>query len=399
MKRLLMYSQDGMGLGHLRRSSNIAQEILTREPDCDILILADSPATSLIASQRGIDVLKLPTIVKTGSASWKSTSWRNGTLSSKVQRIVNLRAKLILQTFLDFRPDAVLVDHMPVGALGELRPMLGAAIEGARRTKLFLGLRDILDSPAVIRRVWREVGGYDYLPHYDGVLIYGRRDIYDATTAYRLRPHARNIVYCNYVSRLTTIRSAPTTDPFLLMMGGGGHDAFPVAEAFLDAAPELCRKLHMGALVVTGPNMESEQRDALVAKSTPMARVETCMEEPELLIQKAAAVVTLGGYNSLCEVLLARKKALVVPRAGPSAEQRTRSQAFSERGLIRVLDSSDATPERLTQELLHLVDDDDLPNESRVPPLDGAQRSAGVLLDGVPAAQEEVPDTFSAGIA
>ncbi len=399
MKRLLMYSQDGMGLGHLRRSSNIAHEILKREPECDILILADSPATSLLSSQRGIDVLKLPTIVKTGSASWKGTSWRNGTLSTKVQRIVNLRAKLILQTFLDFRPDSVLVDHMPVGALGELKPMLDAAIEGAQRTKLYLGLRDILDSPAVIRRVWTEVGGYDYLLHYDGVLIYGRRDIYDATTAYHLLPHARNIVYCNYVSRTPTNRSVVTADPFLLMIGGGGHDAFPVADAFLDAAPELCRKLRMGALLVTGPNMPSEQRDALVAKSTPIVRVEISMEEPESWIQKASAVVTLGGYNSLCEVLLARKKALVVPRSGPSEEQRMRSQAFFERGLIKVLDSSAATPERLTQELLHLVDDDDLPDESRIPPLDGAQRSAGVLLDGVPAAQEDVPDAFSAGIA
>ncbi|CAN5617805.1 hypothetical protein BH24ACT26_BH24ACT26_23440 [soil metagenome] len=70
--------------------------------------------------------------------------------------------------------------------------------------------------------MWTEVGGYDYLPHYDAVLIYGRRDIYDATAAYRLLPRARDIVYCNYVSRTPTDGSVATTDPFLLMMSGGG---------------------------------------------------------------------------------------------------------------------------------------------------------------------------------
>jgi hypothetical protein len=53
MKRLMMYSQDSMGLGHLRRSSNIAQEVLSKNPGCDVLIVADSPATSLFSMPEG----------------------------------------------------------------------------------------------------------------------------------------------------------------------------------------------------------------------------------------------------------------------------------------------------------------------------------------------------------
>jgi predicted glycosyltransferase len=124
-----MYSQDGMGLGHLRRSSNIAAEVLAHDDKWDVLILADSPATRVFTPRPGLEVLKLPTVIKTGSASWKSTSWRNGSMLMDLRRVIELRAHLILQTFKDFQPDAVLVDHMPVGALGELKPMLDFALD------------------------------------------------------------------------------------------------------------------------------------------------------------------------------------------------------------------------------------------------------------------------------
>ena len=39
MKRLLIYSQDGMGLGHLRRTRNIAREVLAMQPECQVLAM------------------------------------------------------------------------------------------------------------------------------------------------------------------------------------------------------------------------------------------------------------------------------------------------------------------------------------------------------------------------
>src|SRR3954471_337030 len=122
MKRLLMYSQDGHGLGHLRRSLNIAREVRSRNRRCDILIVADSPAVSIAGSEPGIELLKLPTIIKTGDSAW-----RNHTLGLPIGRLVKLRSQLLLDVATEFRPDAILVDHMPVGAMGELKPLLDYA--------------------------------------------------------------------------------------------------------------------------------------------------------------------------------------------------------------------------------------------------------------------------------
>src|SRR5437899_10181213 len=115
--RLFIYSQDGLGLGHLRRTRNIAREVLRREPHCHILAVTDSPATPFFPSLPGLDYLKLPTIVK-----MRDDNWRPGSLSLAIDDTVDLRSRLIFEAFVAFAPDVILVDHMPVGALGELKP-------------------------------------------------------------------------------------------------------------------------------------------------------------------------------------------------------------------------------------------------------------------------------------
>jgi len=381
MRRLLMYSQDGTGLGHLRRSFNIATELRRRNPRCDVLIVADSPAVSIVGCAPGIDLVKLPTILKTGT-----TTWASATLSMPARRLVQMRAQLMLHAFTEFAPDAVLVDHMPVGALGELKPVLDSAIARARPPRLFLGLRDILDRPERIRRAWRQTGAYDYLPAYDAVLIYGSRSVFDATSAYGLTD-AQAIEYCNYVARPR--RAVAPTDmpaaPFMLMMGGGGGDAYPLASAFADATRAVHEVTGAAAVILPGPNMSAAEAARLVRRAPRSVRVVTGCPDAAGWIPGAAALVTMAGYNSLCEVLAWEKKAVVVPRTGPSAEQRMRSTLFSRRSLIRAIQPERLTAERLGARLNRLLAEEDVPNLANIPPLNGAQRAAETLLDRVQA--------------
>lgn len=385
--RLLIYSQDGNGLGHLRRTGNVARHLLARVPGSTVLTVADSRAIPVMAPHPGIDYLKLPTIVKTGRSSSQEESWKPASLPLPIREALRLRSTLLLHTLEGFRPDAVLVDHMPVGALGELRPLLEHALAMRPRPRLFLGLRDVLDSPEVIRSAWRELGAYDYLPAYDGVLIYGCRHVYDADHAYEIGAHARRVTFCHYVAPRTPRPRAPIASrgasdgaPLVLVMGGGGGDAYPLIATFLDCLPRLQRLAQLRAVVLTGPNMSAEERASLATRCTSDAvRVEAARDDVHLLLERADVVVTMAGYNSLCEVLAARKKALVVPRSGPSEEQRIRSRLFSERRLVRVLDPADLAPERLAREIAELLDERDEAEREWIP-LDGSERAARLLL-------------------
>jgi predicted glycosyltransferase len=382
-----MYSQDGMGLGHLRRTHNIAREVLARQPEAAILVVADSPVAPFFTPIPGMTFLKLQTIVKVGNGEWRS-----GNETMSIDEAVEQRGQQIVDAYREFQPDVITVDHMPLGALGELRPLLDTASNERKPPRMVLGLRDVLDTPDTIRDAWDDLGAYDYLERYDSVLIYGCQDVYDAEAAYDLKPHARDVTYCNYVAprRGGHPAAAKEDQPFVLVMGGGGADAFPLAKAFLDAMPSILKSAPLHALIITGPNMPPAERQALIDQAAGQpVQVETSVEDPIALLKRATAVVTMGGYNSLVEVLQWRKKALVVPRRAPSAEQQLRSRLFADRGLVRMLDPEQLSPVRLGDALLALLEDDAVPLASNVPPLDGARRAAALLLhDG---ALEDAP--------
>jgi predicted glycosyltransferase len=376
--RLLVYSQDGMGLGHLRRTRNIALELLAGQPNCTVLTIADSPVAPFFTPLLGMEYVKLPTIVKTGALDWQAGS-------ADLADAIRARSGRILGAYRDFQPDVVLVDQMPAGALGELKPLLDEASAARDRPRLVLGLRDILDDPATIAEAWLAQDANRYLELYDAVAIYGCRDVFDAEEAYGLATRARTVTFCHYVAPRERDGALAPGDaaPFVLVMGGGGADAFPMARAFLDALPAVLASADVHALIVTGPNMPAAEREQLAARSAGLpVRVETSVSDATAVVQGASAVVTMGGYNSLCEVLRWRKRALVVPRRGPSAEQRLRARLFAARGLMRMLDPDDLTPQRLADELVALLSDDSVPNVANIPPLDGARRAAALLLNG-----------------
>ncbi len=384
--RLLMYSQDGMGLGHLRRTHNIAREILARQPEAAILVVADSPVAPFFTPIPGMTFLKLQTIVKVGNGDWHT-----GNEAISIEKAVEQRGQQIVDAFREFQPDVITVDHMPLGALGELRPLLDTASNEKKPPRMVLGLRDVLDTPVTIRDAWDDLGAYDYLERYDSVLIYGCKDVYDAEAAYDLKPHAHDVTYCNYVAPRKNGPAPEKEDkPFVLVMGGGGADAFPLAKAFLDAMPSILESASLRALIITGPNMPLADRQRLTDEAAGLpVEVETSVEDSTALLRRATAVVTMGGYNSLVEVLQWRKKALVVPRRAPSAEQQIRSRLFADRGLVRMLDPETFSASELADALLALLEDDTLPVASNVPPLDGARRAASLLLnDG---AAEDAP--------
>jgi predicted glycosyltransferase len=86
------------------------------------------------------------------------------------------------------------------------------------------------------------------------------------------------------------------------------------------------------------------------------------------LMQKAAAVVCLGGYNTFCEVISLNKRSLIVPRITPRAEQLLRAAAAQKLGLVHMLHPDQLTPETLAEAIAQLPYQP-LPGSHRIPGL------------------------------
>src|SRR3989440_6645393 len=246
--RVAIYSQDSLGLGHLRRNIVIGATFLEAKKDSNVLLFADSPVAPFFKLPDRMDHVKLPSIRKVSAGCWEATSLR-----MDERELIGLRADLLCNGLKNFRPDVVLVDHMPGGAQGELIPALEALRRAHPACVIVLGLRDILDAPEVIQRVWETEGAYDALRrYYDRVLIYGSEELFGTCTTYRLPVPALGTHYCGYVVKQDPVRRANETRQalrrpkrrYVFVSAGGGGGGRVVMRPYPPAARPLWPQIH-----------------------------------------------------------------------------------------------------------------------------------------------------------
>lgn len=386
--RLLIYSQDGLGLGHLRRTTLLAAEYLAARPDASVLTISDSPIGQFFTAAPGHDFVKLPSVHKVSPGNWSPVR-----LSLKFNDVLAMRAEIIKTTALTFEPDVLLVDHMPHGAMGELVPTLEAIENLPIRT--VLGLRDILDAPETVRRRWHLEGAFEVLRrHFDDVFVYGSQDVFDVAAQYSWDPElSRRLSYCGYVCSEPALLSAESIrqrylgdrddTELIVAMAGGGADAYPLFDNLMDAIPALTAERKCEVVIVTGPFLPAElQADLRIrARDLPVHLVSSVHDS---LSHMAAAdlIVAMGGYNTTAEILSVGTPALLVPRAGPSAEQTMRVSRFAERGWLRWLSPELLSPQALATSMIDALTSG--PEAAAGPPdLGGRVRAAELLHEQV----------------
>lgn len=348
--RVALYSPGMVGLGHMRRSLLLARTLVDSHLRITALLLAEGREANSFPMPSGVDCVSLPALRKDHSGDISPRYLR-----VPIEDVLRLRARTIRAVLESFAPDALIVDHLPRGAGGELDEALTilASRPGAR---CVLGLRDVLDEPEIVRREWRRWENEKSIrAHYDAIWIYGDPAVYDPVTAYRFPPDiAAKVRFTGYLDHRARIQSTHDARSRLGLAGrrlslcllGGGQDGAPLGEAFLEAT------LPSGSagIVLAGPYMPASDRERLheLAVGRPHVQVLDFLDEPTHLLSCADRVVAMGGYNTTWEILSFGKRALVVPRVRPGREQWIRAKRLEELGLVDVLEPEAATPAALT---------------------------------------------------
>lgn len=184
--RVMLYSHDTFGLGHLRRSRALAGAITHADPTASALILTGSPVAGRFAFPSRVDHVRLPGVIKRSDGSYASR-----TMGMSIEETTSLRAGLIRSTALQYAPDVLIVDKEPTGFRGELLPTLDE-LKSNGNTQLILGLRDVLDEPEVLATEWARKDAVAATEQfYDEIWVYGIRSVYDPTAGLPLSPEAQ----------------------------------------------------------------------------------------------------------------------------------------------------------------------------------------------------------------
>jgi predicted glycosyltransferase len=335
--RILVYSHDTYGLGHLRRNLLLSRRLSRLAEPPSILLATGSPRAQAFDLPPGCDIFKLPAVLKQSDGTYEAR-----TLPIPFEEIKRIRSEMLVSAFRRFGPDLVLVDHAPAGVEGELLPMLREIHRRPSRPLVVLGLREIIDSADRVDDEWRRLSAWEAIDEmYDRVLVYGDPRI--LTTAVELGLPKRlpgRVFHTGYLGRpVCPVVGAPAlaSEPTILVTAGGGGDGHRVLRVFASYLESLPGRAPFRSVVVTGPFLSRERFDEISSRlrATPhrvaVLRFTNRMED---LLQAAHGVLSMGGYNSIVEVLSEGIPALVVPRDTPRLEQLIRMERITPHSAI-----------------------------------------------------------------
>jgi len=381
--RLLIYSHDSFGLGHLKRCRAIAHSLVEHRQDVSVLILSGSPIIGSFDFRSRVDFVRIPGVIKLRNGGYTPLG-----LDIGVEEAVAIRESIIRTTADVFAPDIILVDKEPLGLRGEAKSTLEMLKK--RGTQLVLGLRDVMDSPEALAEEWRRKNAVSVLSDlYDHIWVYGLESICEPLKGIDVPPTVYDkLSYTGYLRR-TSNPVHPTHDidadhlrePYILVTPGGGGDGAGLVDWVLRAY-EHDPGLPVSAFIVFGPFMHIDLQNEFKQRVDMLPRVHATTFDTHLesLVSNAIGVIGMGGYNTFCEILSFDKPSLIVPRTVPRLEQYIRASRAEELGLVTMLvDDGERDPIRMAAAITNLPTKQK-PSEVHIPGLlDGLSSINGAI--------------------
>lgn len=354
-RRVLFYSHDGTGLGHLRITLGVATAYSQCRPNDSLLLLTGSLQAGAFSLPANLDYIKLPAMPKRDLyASLPPPPGFTGSHNSTIR----FRSAIALTTVQSFDPHLVVVDHAPGGLFREFAPSLDWLLSRRPRPRLAMLMRDITFGPEQTRSIWQGEQVYHYLNDgYDRILVYGDRRVFDPIAAYGLTDTAvSRIEFCGYLPPQPArrdpadIRGAYSPDglPLIVVSVGGGADGASIIKAYLRGLT-LADTPAVSSYIVLGPLLPEADRLEIHQLARVCPNLHLVEFDPDFPAAVAAAdvVVCMGGYNSVTEAVYFRKRPVVIPRLPGPEEQILRAEGFAQLGLATVVDPATLSAESL----------------------------------------------------
>jgi predicted glycosyltransferase len=359
---ILMYSHDTYGLGHIRRTMAIASQLLG--PRINILILTGSPIAGRFSFPDRIDFVRIPGMIKKTNDEYLPLS-----IKINARHALDIRKNIITATAKTFQPHLFIVDKEPLGLKKEILPTLQWFKRCRPDTRSILGLRDIMDDADTVKKDWREKKVYEHLENlYSEIWIYGIQEFYNPITEYEIPESiSRKMNFTGYIPRKIPGKDAVRNvkkelrlkngEKLVVVTTGGGGDGYRVMDTFLSTLESFSNRPPFKSVLITGPFMPKHERKDVFRRARRLGvRTYHFYRQMEKIFAAADIVVSMGGYNTLCEILGQGTISLVIPRETPRQEQVIRARAFHRQHLVDYISWDEFTAELLREKIFTLLE-------------------------------------------
>lgn len=390
--RVMLYCQHLAGIGHLIRSTELARALAAER--WEVLLVCGGEVPEAYSFPAGVRVERLEAIESDPEYKALAACDAGQDLDAlKVRRTVRL-----LGHFDAFAPDVLVTEMYPFGRKKfgfELEPLLERARNAERRPVVVASVRDILvrreQQDAFEERAVRILNR-----SYDAVLVHSDELVQPLSATFHATSRIRAaVVHTGYIvaemngagadamhaAARKFVAEELNGEEFVLVSCGSGRlqAGRQLTFAALEAAEALRGRFPHKLVVCAGPLAAMEDYEQYQSMAAQHSNVVLVHDLPYLrsLMEHAALSVSLGGYNTVMELMAARAQALVhAAEPNGDSEQRMRVDALAEAGQLRRLEARDLINGRLAGRIEEALCEP-LPMEPKQ--MDGARRSAQLL--------------------
>ncbi len=380
-KKILVYCQHVLGIGHLGRMAALLKELHA----CEVTLILGGPKAQ-IAFPRNIRIVQLPGLQMDAEFSGLQPVDEGASLAE----IKEQRKELLVGLVDSLQPDLLLIELFPFGRCGfrfELDPLLDHVREQLPACRVVCSVRDILVERD--NRIKFEQRAVERLNRFfDLLLIHADPEVIKLDQTFsRLDDITISIQYTGYIAgkseheagvRLRRSLELDKEEHLVVVSAGSGSVGYRLLESALVAHVVQVRKQgqHLRLQLFSGPYLKEEHFSRLLDLAGPGAVVERFTDRFSDWLAAADLSISMGGYNTTMNVVAAGCPALIFPFS-QNREQGLRAEFLSARIPVEILEKRDLLPERLAEKMVGMLEQKKYEPEIS---LNGAEQTARLLI-------------------
>ena len=226
-----------------------------------------------------------------------------------------------------------------------------------------------MDEASVVQKDWEDKEVYEVMEElYDEIWVYGNREFYDPIKEYSVPESvSRKMFFTGYIPRKVPSKKVVRKtkkkhlenhdEKLVVVTAGGGGDGFFIMDTYLSMLESEKERLPFTSVCITGPFMPKEERANIFKRAKKLGvKTRHFYRRMEEILAAADLVITMGGYNTVCEILSQGTVALIVPREAPRKEQLIRAEVFRNQNMVDYIPWNSFSPQTLRKKLFQLLE-------------------------------------------
>lgn len=344
-RKILIYVQYVYGIGHLIRSLNLAKGLSVQ---FDIYFLSGGEKVKGIEIDPKITFFQLDAVYKKEN--------ENGLTpvddSLSIEECFALREKMIKNILGKVNPDCIITEHFPFGFLFKNESInlikLGKSIN--KNLKVVCSVRDVIENgfgSSVEEETSKILNKL-----YDLLLIHGDENLIPLKSSFQKENQVFiKVYYTGYIVDPRLVKTDINSEQIVLSIAGGriGDELLIAVErAFCVIKNQIPHNLIIFHGAFNHKFLRKELRERLTI--IPFNRKHFIEA-----LSKCSLSISLGGYNTIAEILKLEKKSIIYQRnfKGSNDEQNIRISKLEELDLIKVVNEDGLKKELLSDTILN----------------------------------------------